>query len=396
MEEGAVRLRAGPFGMFIMEKKHDGKMSRRGFLGRAMGAVVGTGLVPALSGCYSEYENDRVQVAVPTDGILIDSCADYFNSSIAVKTYSPEMADVVNETWVKEFGLSIPEHIGIEFNASAGYGHFIREEYFDWRKMKFVKEEYLQISNAMEPFITLCKIGHELGHIGSDNEYISSLMSYRMGAMAGVHFPQFSIDTNHQLFAIANGRMLQNFNWVEIADVIMSDGGKRRVYFDANLASLFALNHGNGSFDEAHRLLRSPSEWQNINYCVNEFVDYYATRRNLMPVMKVSPSDGSESIISIQEREIAKYDLWNIVAYQVIKRNVSDNLTIDSALKPALLAGMKNAARYYVLSQFAVGDNPPYVQAPQANFYKVQPGFGNLLSSVVAPYEYNNDVPRGL
>ncbi len=352
-------------------------------------------LATIIAGCGPPYYvGDGVPIATPTDGELLDTCADYFRSSESdcylVESYTPELADLLNETWLKEFSIGIDRHIYLLYvdeTPLGRHGEYDVIEEPKFRRMRYREERQKQVyaEKGAEPCYALCILAHELGHQFSLEENVPMLTGYRISTMADVHFPQFAIDSNFMNFTIAHGDMLRMIDWNELQYKYAHNIG--------TLEALLALNETNGSFAQAHQALL-----HNRNYFVqkaNDFVNYYTSVNDVVGVTAVHPQVGAHPE-TLLLRELARKDLWNIVAYQVIKNNIELNPGIDALIKPALLQGFKNAAQFQQTSTFAETElgGIPSINPKQTNHYS--DALLGSLPYIIVPPEYCNNTPKGL
>lgn len=359
-------------------------IGRRGLLkGGLAGALV--------SGCGTYYVGEGDKVAVPTDGQLLPTTVAYFNqggigSRFPVKAYDPELADIVNEVWVREFSSRIDRHVYIQFVDDIpgdNNGQYDTSSRFDWHRLKDKKERQITVVAHAEPFYCFAIINHELGHQWGTDESIAWLMAYRNATMSCVHFPQFGRDTGYGNFTIIHSDMLRLTDFNSYASWDNHNIGA--------LAALLALNEHNGSFRDAHSALVYSSDYW---YKAHDFMGRYCDAAGAVAAKAVSPFGLPESDVTISENIMASRNLWNIVGLQVLKHNVLDNPDIDAATKSWLYPEIKLAARFQQTSN--VGNSSgvmPSINPPQMNFYS-----GAIVPQdrIIVPAGYNNDIPRGL
>jgi hypothetical protein len=347
------------------------------------------------NGCAEIYECEGTKAAVPVDGSIPPTTAAYFNqggvgSRSPVKQYDSELADLLNETFCAEHGVGINRHICVQYVdelAGGNLGEYVTSENpeLDWVRVEVREKRQIYIVNTMEPFRHFECLSHELGHwFGPEDEKPAELEAYRLSTMANIQFPQFAKDTNYLLFAVSHGQILNLLDWDNF-------GGWDAHNYGA-IAALLALNETNGQFAEAHRgLVEYPGEFENK---ARDFVDYYAGRENWIAGKEVHPSLNPDTYAGLEERLFAMYNLWNIVAYQVLTFNINANPNLDDTTKAELLAGMKNAARFPVTSN--PGNHSgvlPSINPAQPNYYTagVVPN-----QKIIVPAGYDNDIPRGI
>jgi hypothetical protein len=346
-------------------------------------------------GCAQIYECEGAKVAVPVNGNVMPTTASYFNqggimSRSPVIQYDSELADLLNETFYAEHGFGINRHICVQYvdelsNGDLGQYNTESSSEFGWLREKEIEKLQILMANTTEPFRHFECFSHELGHwFGPVDEKIASLEAYRLSTMANVHFSQFAKDTNYLLFAIGHGQVFDRLDW--------NDLGSWDVHNYGTIAALLALNETNGQFAEAHRgLVEYPGEFAGK---ARDFVDYYASRRNLVWGKVVQPSPIIETDAGLEERVFAMFNLWNIVAYQVLTYNIEANPNLDDATRAELLAGMKSAARFKLTSNPGNHSGAlPSINPPQANFYN---GAVFPQNGMKVPVGYNNNIPQGL
>jgi hypothetical protein len=361
-------------------------IGRRGLLKGGIAAAL-------LQGCGDYYACDGARMSNITDGQLIPTTAAYFNQGgtatrTPVKEYDPEISDLVNETYMKMHGCGIDHHLCIEY-ADELQGDLTAEyntsQRWDWHRMRRKKEKQVVAERSQEPFRHFFNLGHELGHQFSQNEGIATLHGYLMSAFSDISFPQFAKDTNYMNFGIAHGEMMEMLDW----NLILNNLWDEHNY--GTLAALLAINQTNGQLGEAQRWINEDPEYFAAK--ARDFADHYYLRTNLVSGKAVDPV-GGESDLTTFERVFAAYNLWNIVAHQVIVCNVEANTSLDTTTKAELLAGMKSAARFKLTS--TLGDGTvifPSMQLPQPNYYTagIVPN-----EKIIVPAGYDNDIPRGI
>ncbi len=357
-----------------------------------LGALAGAFLS---KGCAQIYECEGAKVAVPVDGSILPTTAAYFNQGgimdrSPVTQYDSELSDLLNETFCAEHGVGINRHICVQYmdelsNGDLGQYNTESRSEFGWLREKEIEKLQILMANTTEPFRHFECFSHELGHwFAPEDEKPAELEAYRLSTMANVHFPQFAKDTNYLLFAISHGQKLDLLDW--------NDFGSWDVHNYGAIAALLALNETNGQFAEAHRgLVEYPRIFEDK---ANEFVNYYAPRRNIVWGKAVNPSPIIETDVGLEERVFAMFNLWNIVAYQVLTYNIEANPNLDNTTRAELLAGMKSAARFQLTSNPGNHSGAlPSINPPQMNFYN-----GAIVPQdrIIVPAGYNNDIPQGL
>lgn len=352
----------------------------------ARGLCIGALVVSeaSLPGCLIRdvYVNG-VSVARPTDGLVLPGTAAYFNTLKAVTGYDDPLADLLNEVWVKEFNQGINEHILIEYDSSLPNreaGHYTSSSDFNLSRFADVKEKLIQILNQMEPSQSLRATAHELGHQYTDEEALPELMGYRIPATSCIHFPSFGNDTQYAPFGNAHANLL---------NATFLSWENREPHGIGALAALFALNQNKGSFADADRDLRhSLSPYMDL---ANTFVVFCVEQPDVLNVTGVYNTNPitSQTLVAVPYRTVAHYDLWNIVAEQVITANVDENASLDALTKAALHAGMSATARF---PRESVNGNPPRWGAYQGNLYKDD---FTRFGAIAVPSGYNNDIPKG-
>jgi hypothetical protein len=306
------------------------KISRRKFNG-LIGKLFGIGAVLPMSACQVEWEKGN-PVARPTDGQLSEGVVEYFSDYHPVDEYDPELAELVNETYVKEFGHGIDKHINIEFLDNvviSGFpyaiGCYKENKDWEWRGLKYEKSKLIQVERGLSTFEAFSTVCHEIGHDEDPSERIPRLNEYRLGTMANVHFPDFGKKTACDSFYRVQLRMSD-------AGKVFRSGEKDR-HSMGSLAAMFALNQNDGSFDAAHSALRSAG----VSYAqmADNFVDYAKVQPEIT-VNYVLP-DGRQGSFDLDYDDLALGDLRACVAYQVLQRNIAKNPSLDEKTKSALL-----------------------------------------------------------
>ncbi len=364
-------------------------IGRRGLL---KGGIAGALLT---NGCAQIYECEGAKVAVPVDGNVMPTTASYFNQGgigtrSPVTKYDSELSDLLNETFFAEHGQGINRHICVQYvdelpNDHVGEYNTSERKEFGWFRIKEIEKFEILMENTLEPFRHFEVFSHELGHwFGPEDEKPAELEAYRLSTMANVHFPQLAKDTNYLLFAIGHGQILDLLDWNKF--------GSWDKHNYCAIAALLALNETNGQFAEAHRgLVEYPGEFDSK---AKDFVNYYAGCRNIVWGKAVNPSPIVETDVGLEERMFAMFNLWNIVAYQVLTYNIAANPRLDDTTRAELLAGMKSAARFQLTSNPGNHSGAiPSINPPRVNFYNDLVAPSNLM---VIPAGYNNDIPRGI
>jgi hypothetical protein len=156
---------------------------------------------------------------------------------------------------------------------------------------------------------------------------------------------------------------------------------------------MLALNQSNGSFADAHGGLLFHGDYFSAK--ADEFINYYFQRAENVPVTGVFAVPPMIKQADIELRWLALYDLWNVVAWQVI-RNIAEDSRIDPAFKPALLQGMRQAAQFQRTSSFAETERGerPAINPLKPNFYSNS--LLGTLPCIIVPPEYRNDIPNGI
>ena len=309
------------------------KPTRRDFnilVGKLFGLGAAAAVLP-MSACQVEWE-DGNSVARPTDGKLSEGTVDYFSSYHPVNEYDSELADLVNETWVKEFGRGIDKHINIQFvdnvavpgfpNAS---GCYKEDKDWEWRGLKYEKSKLIQIRRGLNPSDAFMAIAHELAHDEDNSERIPRLNEYRFGTMANVHFPDFGKKTYCDSFY----RLQLNMSGA--ANVFWS--GEKDRHSMGSIAAMFALNQNDGSFDGAHADLRAAGA--SYTKMANDFVDYAKVQPEITVTYPLP--HGKEGSFQLDYSDLALGDLRACVAYQVLQRNIAKNLSLNEKTKSELL-----------------------------------------------------------
>jgi len=325
----------------------------------AMGAL-------AVSGC-SAPECHGVRLARPTDGAIQASASTSFLTSQPVTRYEDDIADAVNEAWVKEYGQPIDSDICISYGAGVP-GHV---SYYD----RTDKSIFMQSDG--ERFLNLLMICHALGHRTTGHEHLPEFVPYRIGTMMPLHFLTFSNDTRHLSFAIAHGTLLK--------DALGAFPDKEDHGIGA-LAAMLALNHHDGSFPAAENALGGSGYLR----LADQFTSFCNQQPAVDGVVTVTRDGHYNPPTTRQYGFIATYDLWSIVAHQVITRNIKLNTGLDDQTRSLLSKAFKSAAQYSTVS---LPGNPPTFYSSNATFYK-EDLVRNPL--VFLPQDYDYSIPKGL
>ncbi len=289
-------------------------------------------------GCRSRtiYDHDGVvRVAHPTDGMLSAGVNDYFNKTRHTSSYDSELVELLNETWVKEFGEPINKDITIEFTDD-----FLQTIYAGTFNPE---SKLIRIRKNLDPFGVLEVVAHEVAHEHAlNNEYIPELVGYRIMATSVIHFPEFGEATNYSSFLIGHA-------------IMTSTGSaffKKERYGMARLMGLFALNRNEGSFNAALDDLKDNGEY--FISLANNFVDDSNSQN---PVTGVTYLSGDGVNFQLEEaypyRWLVMSDLADVVNYQIVDLYVTRNPELDLAQKDNLQRRLNNLRRKYQKAGFA-------------------------------------------
>ena len=341
-------------------------------------SLIVSSLSPLVS-CKPLYDGEGDYLARETDGQIMPSAASYFLSLQPVRSYSDELADVLNETWVKEFNSGIDRHIRIKFVDSLpdnAEGVYDDEVDFDWRRMRKRIKKQFSVLNTYEPNSCIIVISHELGHQFSDAEHLPELTQYRLCTGSSLHFPDFGAATNYFTFALSHSRML------ELANKAFDNKESHNM---GALVALLALNEQNGSFKEAHDALLT--DGNNYLNQADIFIETCNQQPEVQDVHLVMPyAGGAEMITPTPYRSIAVYSLWNLIAHQLTSK-------IDN---PLLKQGLKTAARY---KTYIPHQPPAIIVYYDHNLYKEgfeQSDLQQKFPFIVVPDNYDYSIQKGL
>lgn len=360
------------------------ELGRRKFLKLTGGAASGIALGPF--GCTVVYEKG-IPVARSTDGKIDDGVALYYITPQSVQKYDSEIADVVNEIWVREFNQGIDRHITIQFVGDAAaacgcesLGCYKTDQHIDWSRLEKIRKKEIIIEKGLTPYRTTLLIAHELGHQMDSSERISELTDFRYGVKSNFHFPQFGQDTSYKLLdaAYLDIEGAKQAFWPEI-------GTTRHVM--GKLAALFALNLNGGSFETAHaQLILNPGYYSNR---ANEFVDNALLESEARGPISATRTlfDKTTETINVEYWRLAFSDLMGVVTHQIIKqylpsRSPETATTLEKELQ-------KNAFTHSCNIYNAKIKNPD-ISYPQDYDYSIPAGIG-----LPEPEDPNPGPPNG-
>ncbi len=342
------------------------ELGRRAFLTLLGGAALG-------AGCRVVYE-DGVPVARPTDGKIDSGVAGYYKSTGRVQEYDAELADVVNETWVKEFGHGIDKHITIRFvdDASKVCGHDFSACYdsgrdVEWDKLKEVRWKRIWMQRGLPPIITTNVIAHELGHQYDRSELIPELMSFRHGVKSTVHFPAFSKDTDYGLLNRAYDTIDEAHQaiWTSYEPPL----GKTP-HNMGKFAALFALNQNDGSFEAAHQALyTSGHAYKDLT---DRFIDHAAAQPEVT-TLHTLPDKTTYTDTGVYFF-LAFADLMNVVTHQLISKYVKSNTQLDAGTKTALEHELQKTSFGHMGSIYNPDIVNPFIFYPSDYDYSIPMG----------------------
>lgn len=340
------------------------QMGRRKFLKLMSGA--------ALAGCKIVYE-EGVPVARATDGKIDQGVTEYYKNTTRVQEYDKEIADVINETWVKDFGRSIDDKITIRFldDASAVCGHFgacyDAGHDVEWRELKDTHWKRIWMQRGLPPIITTNVIAHELGHQYDRSERIPELLSFRHGVKSNIHFPEFSKNTDYKLLDRAYYTIAEAHTaiWTTYEPPL----GKTP-HNMGKLAALFALNKNNGSFDAAHQALFTNGHA--YTSLADSFIDHAAGQPDVT-VLHTLP-DKTQYKSSGVYFFLAFADLINVVTHQLIEKHVKENNFLSAETKTSLEYELQKASFGHFGSVYNTEIQNPFIFYPSDYDYSIPKG----------------------
>jgi len=324
------------------------------------------------AGCRVVYE-DGVPVARATDGKIDPGVTEYYKNTPRVQEYDAEIADVVNETWVKEFGRSIDDRITIRFvdNASAVCGHFSAcydaGHDVEWKELKDVHWKRIWMQRGLPPIITTNVIAHELGHQFDRSESIPELMSFRHGVKSSVHFPEFSKNTEYGLLNRAYYSIAEAHSaiWTSYEPPL----GKTP-HNMGKLSALFALNQNNGAFEAAHQaLLTNGHAYADLT---DRFIEHAAAQPEVT-VIHTLP-DKTQYASNGVYFFLAFADLMNVVTHQLIEKYVRTNNVLGAETKVSLEYELQKASFNHLGSIYNPDIQNPFIFYPSDYDYSIPMG----------------------